>query len=304
MVGPTERDFVHLIVSFVALDEPLHSLAPSCRLNVLGKDSVLPPVAVDYLLTPIPYPSWADHPSLRSLSHVSRNLLAAILAGMSPSESSSRRLYDTAPPLMSATNPSRACLRSSEASRSKAADDSAGSGSPSKSASWPSLRSSSSRRSAPTKPSQAATCSALFSLSERSRARSRARLCAMSSCQRSALSSRCDPSRSVLSCRPASVSRTALSASSNGSPVRLAATCAWRLKAAAALCFRSTPYPFRSYRAPPQQKKAAPFSGRHLRRNKTTFYCPLRIPQSRLVAPQDRGDPGPFRAPRTCERPV
>src|SRR5215218_5739202 len=235
MVGPTERDFVHLIVSFVALDEPLHSLAPSCRLNVLGKDSVVPPVAVDYLLTPIPYPSWADHPSLRSLSHVSRNLLAAILAGMSPSESSSRRLYDTAPPLMSATSPSRACLRGPEASRSKAADDSAGSGSPSKSVSWPSLRSSSSRRSAPTKPSQAATCSARFSLSERSRARSRARLRAMSSCQRSALSSRCGPSRSVLSCRPASVSRTALSASSNGSPVRSAAAWAWRLKAAVAM---------------------------------------------------------------------
>src|SRR5215211_722901 len=133
MVGPTERDFVHLIVSFVALDEPLHSLAPSCRLNVLGKDSVLPPVAVDYLLTPYTFPPWADHPSLRSLSHVSRNLLAAILAGMSPSESSSRRLYDTFPPLMSATSPSRACLRGPEASRSKAAGDSAGSGSPSSS---------------------------------------------------------------------------------------------------------------------------------------------------------------------------
>src|SRR5215203_6320981 len=211
MVGPTERDFVHLIVSFVALDEPLHSLAPSCRLNVLGKDSVVPPVAVDYLLTPIPYPSWADHPSLRSLSHVSRNLLAAILAGISPSESSSRRLYDTFPPLMSATSPSRACLRSSEASRSKAAGDSAGSGLPSKPTSWPSLRSSSSRRSASTKLSQAAARSA-FSLSERSRVRSRARLCAMSSCQRSALSSRCGPSLRSLSCRPASVSRTALSA--------------------------------------------------------------------------------------------
>jgi hypothetical protein len=30
MVGPTERNFVHLIVSLVALDDPRHSPAPSC----------------------------------------------------------------------------------------------------------------------------------------------------------------------------------------------------------------------------------------------------------------------------------
>jgi hypothetical protein len=47
LVTLAERDLTALVVRFDVLDDPLHLLTPFCRLNVLGKDSVVPPVVVD-----------------------------------------------------------------------------------------------------------------------------------------------------------------------------------------------------------------------------------------------------------------
>jgi hypothetical protein len=47
LVTLAERDLTALVVRFDVLDDPLHLLTPFCHLNVLGKDSVVPPVVVD-----------------------------------------------------------------------------------------------------------------------------------------------------------------------------------------------------------------------------------------------------------------
>src|SRR3712207_1164169 len=78
-------------------------------------------------------------------------------------------------------------------------------------------------------------------------ARSSARSRASSSCHWSAFSWPCGPSRSSPSCCPASVSSTAFSASSNGSPVRSARALACRERTSptmsATFCFLCTTFP-------------------------------------------------------------